>query len=110
MTPLHPFAAVAAGTMLGLAALTAPNTVPTQGLGLSTGCETSCLQTAGPHPQVGAMVMPDKVHVITAPGRYGLAEPPAGQRYAVIAGYLVRIEAMDGPVRSILRPVPRILD
>lgn len=111
MTPLHPFAAVAAGTMLGLAALTAPNTIPTQGLpDTGQACQQGCAGTVAAVPPIGQTVPADSVHRVTMPGRYGLAGPPDGQEFAIIAGHLVRIDAADRRVLSVLRPVPRLLD
>ncbi|WP_411838779.1 hypothetical protein [Paracoccus sp. ME4] len=108
MTPLHPLAAVAAGTVLGLAALTAPNTTPTRGLE-APACSVACIGGTGEASVIGAQSDTD-VHIVTAPGRYGLAQPPEGDAYAVIAGQLVRIHREDGRVLSVLRPVPRVLD
>ncbi len=110
MTPLHPLAAVAAGTMLGLAALTAPNTTPTRGLQALPACTTECLVGPATLPMVGEGVPADQLHHVSMPGRYGLSEPPDGDGYAVVGGHLVRIDAQDGRILSVLRPAPRILD
>ena len=110
MTPLHPLAAVAAGTMLGLAALTAPNTTPTRGLQAVPACTTGCLGGHATMPMVGDSVPEDQLHRVSAPGRYGLSQAPDGDSYAVVGGYLVRIDADDGRILSVLRHAPRILD
>ncbi|MGV3694220.1 MAG: RcnB family protein [Paracoccus marcusii] len=110
MTPLHPLAAVAAGTMLGLAALTAPNTTPTRGLQAVPACTTECLGGHATMPMVGDSVPEDQLHRVSAPGRYGLSQAPDGDSYAVVGGHLVRIDADDGRILSVLRPAPRILD
>lgn len=110
MTPLHPLAAVAAGTMLGLAALTAPNTTPTRGLQALPDCSSECAGMSPAVPAVGMGVPDDQLHHISMPGRYGLSEPPEGDGYAIVGGHLVRIDAADGRILSVLRPAPRILD
>ncbi|CAM3433255.1 RcnB family protein [Paracoccus nototheniae] len=110
MTPLHPFAAAAAGAMMGLAALTAPNTPSPRGLDALVACTMDCAGPARPLPAVGAVAPQGQTHRVTRPGRYGLSEPPEGEIYAVLHGQLVRIEAASGIIRSILRPAGKILD
>ena len=111
MTPLHPLAAVAAGTVLGLAALTAPNTIPTRGLPDPVPvCAQPCDGSGPALPAIGQPADPALLHRVTMPGRYGLSQPPAGQDFAIIAGHLVRVDAVDGRVLSVLRPVPQVLD
>lgn len=111
MTPLHPFAAVAAGTMLGLAALTAPNTIPTRALPDQTSvCPPRCEAPVSAPPPVGQRADPLGTHLVTMPGRYGLSKAPDGQGFAIVAGHLVRIDAQDGRVLSVLRPAPQVLD
>ncbi len=110
MTPLHPIAAAAAGVMLGLAALTAPNTPQVRGLTVISGCNPTCSDLSQPTPTVGMDMPEDEIHHITMPGRYGLSQPANGYGYAVVGGHLVRIDAVDGHILSVLRPAPRILD
>lgn len=104
MTPLHPLAAVAAGTVLGLAALTAPNTVPVRGLDPEPvrHCQPHC-----PQPVVGSRPGPDRIQPIDSPGQFGLGQPPEGDIYAVIDDQIVRI-GPDGRIRSVLRPAPQM--
>lgn len=108
MTPLHPLSAAAVGTVLGLAALTAPNTTPTRGLE-APACSVACTGGVNDPSVIGASAATE-IHLVTAPGRYGLAQPPEGDAYAIIAGQLVRIDRDDGRVLSVLRPAPEVLD
>lgn len=108
MTPLHPFAAAAAGAMMGLAALTAPNTPAPR---VVEPCATACAaRVASVLPVVGETATVSRLHRIKHPGRYGLSHPPEGQVYAIVEGHLVRIEIGSGLIRSVLRPATRILD
>lgn len=59
---------------------------------------------------VGQIVDLDRVHVISRPGLYGLGSAPAGQRYAIVNGRLVRVDRDTGRILSILRVVDAILD
>ncbi|TGN47728.1 hypothetical protein E4L95_19125 [Paracoccus liaowanqingii] len=111
MTPLHPFAAVAAGAMMGLAALTAPFTVTQPGAADWPPCPEACVTAAATaSPEVGDVVTMARLHIITHPGRYGLSDPPKGEHFAVLDGRLVRIHAETLKVRSVLRPITVILD
>lgn len=111
MTPLHPLAAVAAGAVLGLAALTAPNTTPTRGLKpMPASCSIDCTRAIASFPSVGSDIPMENIHLVTMPGRYGLSDPPMGESYAVVQGQIVRVSTVDGRIRSVLRPAPQILD
>ena len=59
---------------------------------------------------VGRVLDWDDVHVIRKPGLYGLAQAPEGQRYAIVDGRLVRIDAGTAKVLSVIRGVEAILD
>lgn len=59
---------------------------------------------------VGRVVDWRNVHVVRKPGLYGLAEAPNGQRYAIVDGRLVRIDANTAKVLSVIRAVDAILD
>ncbi|RMC37883.1 hypothetical protein [Paracoccus alkanivorans] len=59
---------------------------------------------------VGDTLPPDQVHIITNPGLYGLGPEPAGSKYAVAGGKLIRINPKTGKVLSILRSQSEILD
>lgn len=59
---------------------------------------------------VGQYVDLNRVHVISHPGRYGLSTPPRGNRYAIVDGRLVRVDAGSGQILSILRIIDAILD
>lgn len=50
------------------------------------------------------------IHIVTRPGLYGLGEPPAGNRYAIVDGRLVRVDSGTGRLLSIIRLVDAILD
>ncbi|MGR3199970.1 MAG: hypothetical protein ACU0DH_13930 [Paracoccus sp. (in: a-proteobacteria)] len=45
---------------------------------------------------------------IAVPGSYGLGVSPAGHRYAIVGGYLVRIDDQSGKVLSVLRQLPQM--
>lgn len=60
--------------------------------------------------QVGEVLRLGNIHIITRPGRYGLGDPPPGDRYAIVNGRLIRVDENSGKVRSILRVVDAILD
>lgn len=59
---------------------------------------------------VGRIVEWNDVHLIRKPGLYGLAQAPDGQRYAIVDGRLVRIDAGTAKVLSVIRAVDAILD
>lgn len=59
---------------------------------------------------VGRVVDRSEVHLISRPGLYGLAEAPAGSRYAIVDGRLVRISKDSYKILSVLRAVDAILD
>lgn len=63
-----------------------------------------------PAPGMGDRLDLRTVHVVTMPGLYGLATPPPGHVYAVVDGWLVRLDANTGVLRSRVRPVNQILD
>ncbi|WP_265501063.1 hypothetical protein [Paracoccus beibuensis] len=109
MTPLHPLAAAAVGGLLSLTAIFAPDPPePAVDYPIPV-CGPACL-AASPTFAVGDFAPRDQVHLITHPGRYGLSTPPFGDSYAVIGGFLVRLDPEHRRIESVLRPVPRILD
>ncbi|TJZ91558.1 hypothetical protein FA743_10670 [Paracoccus gahaiensis] len=111
MTPLHPFAAVAAGAIMGLAALTAPNSGSAPQTDAWPPCSKACVVAAATAlVAVGDVAAEAKLHMITHPGRYGLSEPPKGERFAVLDGRLVRVHTETMQIRSVLRPITQILD
>ena len=59
---------------------------------------------------VGRVMNWRDVHLVRKPGLYGLAEAPRGQRYAIIDGRLVGIDASTAKVLSVIRTVDAILD
>lgn len=65
-------------------------------------------QSARPH--VGDVLKKGDFHLITNPGLYGLGPEPPGNRYALVAGLLVRIDAKTRKILSILREQRDILD
>ena len=62
------------------------------------------------HGLVGRVLDRDRIHYVRKPGLYGLAEAPDGQRYAIVDGRLVRIDARTAKVLSVIRAVDAILD
>ncbi|WP_410216485.1 hypothetical protein [Paracoccus sp. (in: a-proteobacteria)] len=111
MTPLHPFAAAVAGLALSVAALTAePDQQPEAHVSWSCHSIPDCqpLPTIG--FDVGDVAKAADLHLITRPGRYGLSKAPEGDRYAILDGRIVRIEADTAQVLSILWAAPRVLD
>ena len=71
-----------------------------------------CVPPGQAKKRIGAGTVIDwrDVHVITRPGLYGLTDPPAGQRYAIVDGRLVRIDRDSSKILSIIRLVDAILD
>lgn len=59
---------------------------------------------------VGELIDWNRVHIVSRPGLYGLGAAPAGQRYAIVDGRLVRVDDDTGRILSILRVVEAILD
>lgn len=108
--------AVAAGAML-MAVVTALATVPQVhsqevpgNAPAATSGHTSSGDTSQTRLAIGDVVPPDRMHLVTRPGTYGLSNPPAGNGYAIVSGYLVRIDISTGKILSALRRVERILD
>lgn len=62
------------------------------------------------HGLVGRVLDRNRIHLVRKPGLYGLAEAPDGQRYAIVDGRLVRIDAGSAKVLSVIRAVDAILD
>ncbi len=60
--------------------------------------------------RVGGTVDAALLHPVTRPGLYGMSQPPAGSRYGIIAGQLIRYDPDSVQVLSIIRQVDRILD
>lgn len=61
-------------------------------------------------PLVGAVPDTDTVRMIDNLGNVGLGPELPGSRYAVVGGYLVRLDTSDGKILSVLRPLPRMPD
>lgn len=59
---------------------------------------------------IGRVLDRDRIHYVRKPGLYGLADAPDGQRYAIVDGRLVRIDAGTAKVLSVIRAVDAILD
>ncbi len=55
--------------------------------------------------RVGDRVDDAVLQLIDAPGTYGLSLPPAGHRYAIVSGHIVRIDPRNGKILSILRQI-----
>lgn len=109
MTPTQPLAALAVGTLLGLAAWMAPDSSADPDTGAPP-CVTDCTGSAQSLPVVGTVADMAQAHPITSPARYGLTNPPQGQAYAVLSGQLVRVRTDNHVIMSVLRPAPQILD
>lgn len=60
--------------------------------------------------RVGDRLDQDRLHQITRPGLYGMSQPPAGSRYGVVDGRLIRYDPEKAQLLSIIRQVDRILD
>lgn len=52
---------------------------------------------------VGDRLDPERLHVITRPGLYGLSGNAAGDRYGIVDGMLVRYDAQEMRLKSIIR-------
>lgn len=72
---------------------------------LSIGSEGAPPSTLPPALEIGSVVAPQSMHMVTRPGLYGLGDPPAGTEYAVVQGSLVRIDPVSRVIRGIIRPV-----
>lgn len=74
--------------------------------------DPACIPPGQAKKRIGAGTVIDwrDVHVITRPGLYGLTDPPAGQRYAIVDGRLVRVDRDSSKILSIIRLVDAILD
>ena len=59
-------------------------------------------------PLIGDVPRQELVTPIAVPGSYGLGVSPAGHRYAIVGGYLVRIDDQSGKVLSVLRQLPQM--
>lgn len=58
----------------------------------------------------GDVLPAEEVHIISKPGLYGLGPEPAGSKYAIAHGMLIRIDPKTGKVLSILRSQSTVLD
>ena len=67
-------------------------------------------KAAGDGFVVGDVLDLGTIHIINQPSLYGLGRPPNGNRYAIVAGSLVRIDSETGRLLSIIRLVDAILD
>lgn len=52
----------------------------------------------------------NRAHLVRRPGLYGLAAAPDGQRYAIVDGQLVQVDAGTAKVLAVIRAVEAILD
>lgn len=59
---------------------------------------------------VGAFANPERLHVISRPGLYGIGDPPAGSGYGVLDGRLIRYDLRTGMVQAVIRQVDETLD
>ena len=61
--------------------------------------------TAIPAPAVlvGDRLIPEQVHVLAEPGRYGLGPQIRGSRYGIAEGHLIRFDPDSLQVQSVLR-------
>ncbi|WP_265501062.1 hypothetical protein [Paracoccus beibuensis] len=57
-------------------------------------------------PVIGDVPREGLVTPIERPGIFGLGISPSGSRYAMVGGYLVRIDLKSGKIVSILRRLP----
>lgn len=60
--------------------------------------------------RVGSVLDWNRAHLVRRPGLYGLAGAPDGQRYAIVDGQLVRVDAGTAKVLAVIRAVEAILD
>lgn len=74
------------------------------------GCLPPGQTKAGAGVVVGQVLNLKRAHIVSHPGRYGLGNAPSGNRYAIVGGHLVRVDAGSGKVLSILRMVDDVLD
>lgn len=58
-------------------------------------------------PVIGEVPREGLVTLIENSGTYGLGIGPSGSRYAVVGGFLVRIDLQTGKIVSILRALPQ---
>lgn len=59
---------------------------------------------------VGDKLNPERIHMIDRPGLYGLGEGLPGSSYAISDNHLIRVDATNFRVQSILRSRQQILD
>lgn len=60
--------------------------------------------------RVGSVLDWNRAHLVRRPGLYGLAGAPDGQRYAIVDGQLLRVDAGTAKVLAVIRAVEAILD
>lgn len=60
--------------------------------------------------RVGDRLDPRRLHKVTRPGLYGMNQPPAGSRYGIVDGKLIRYDPEKVQLLSIIRQVSQILD
>jgi len=77
------------------------------GAGSLRGDETALVE---PAVQVGDTVPPARLHIVTYPGLYGLGPDLPGSKYAVVDGYLLRVDPESRKVQSVIRRVDAIRD
>ena len=114
----HRFAAVAASGLLLLAVTgLADDRMFPRGAALAQANAATCDANAPgcrTKPQrsfrVGDIAPPAQLHRISAPGVYGLSDPPNGHVYGVLDGELIRVEASSGKILSVLWRVDQIRD
>lgn len=105
-----PLYIIAATAVLGLSAISYTAVAEDQPL-MQNSTSTLRLLAASDHTvapldmRVGDRVDGEHLHLITAPGAYGLSLPPAGNRYAIVGEHIVRIDPRNGKILSILRPI-----
>lgn len=60
--------------------------------------------------RAGSILDWNHAHLVRQPGLYGLTGAPHGQRYAIVDGQLVRVDAGTAKVLAVIRAVEAILD
>lgn len=90
---------------------TRPDASTTDGLTSATLVNQAPVETeTSAQFKVGARVDPDRLHIVTRPGLYGMGRPPPGNRYGILNGRLIRFDPETMHVLSVIRHVEQILD
>lgn len=105
-----PLYIIAATAVLGLSAISYTAVADNQPVVQdSTATLRLLASSADPHTtprlKVGQRVDAAHIQLVDAPGVYGLSLPPDGNRYAIVAEHVVRVDPQTGKILSILRPI-----